>query len=191
MNRAVILAGLLGCSLLLAGCVGNEQVVRDCCYTGSSTAARLSGLPLTLEDGGTVPVASALEGFHPQPGFGGARYPLRKVDLRFVTQADVKDVFRSYDANGNNALETPEITVLYVREAALGMGVPVAYLGDSQPVGALDTAPADIMGLVAWVRANRQRMNRRGQLVFDEMETQGQLIRVINSGGPDPRKIRP
>ena len=190
LKKATMFTGLV-VAAALAGCVSNEQVVRDCCYQGSVASSRLGDLPLTLEDGRTVPFGAAVQGFRPMPGFGGPRYPLRKVDLRFVTQRDLKDIFHSYDANGNNALEQPEITVLYVREAALGMGVPVAYVGASTPLGAVDTSPADIMGLVSYVRSNEHRMGKQAQLVFNEMESQANLMRVINGAGTDPRRFRP
>lgn len=190
MKTLTMLSGLL-MTVVLAGCGSNEQVVRDCCYTGNTTATRLTDLPLTLEDGSTVPVGAALQGFRPLPAVGGPRYPLREVDLRMVAQREVKDIFHSYDANGNNELEQPEITVLYVREAALGMGVPVAYVGGGQPLGAIDTSPSDIMGLVSFVRSNEHRMHRQAQLVFNEMDAQAHLNRLRNGGGPDPHRLLP
>ena len=80
--------------------------------------------------------------------------------------------------------------MLYVREAALGLGVPVAYVGDETPLGAVDTAPADIMGLVSFVRSNEHRMRQQARLVFSEMESQAQLMRAIQGNGPDPRRFQ-
>lgn len=187
MKKRMMFLGLVGAAAL-TGCASNDQITTSCCYQGTATPARLTGLPLTLSNGETMPVEAALEGFRPMPAFGGPRYPVREVDLRYVTQRGVKEIFHSYDANRNNALEQPEITVLYVREAALGMGVPVDYVGGSQPLGAIDTAPADIMGMVSFVNSNKGRMQQQARLVFDEMDTQAYLVRILNAGGPDPRR---
>ena len=113
----------LAAVMLLTGCAGsNDQIVPDCCYQGSITAARLSDLPMKLDEGGSVPVSQALDGFRPMPGFGGSRYPVREVDLRLVIESDMAPIFNSYDANRSTHVEQPELTVLYLIEAARGLG---------------------------------------------------------------------
>ncbi len=182
MNR---LATLLAATLTLSACGSNQDIVRDCCYQGSVSAAHLDTLAFTLEDGTTVPVTTALAGLERRPGFGGARYPVRELALNFVVESDLSEIFSSYDANRSTHLEQPEITVLYLREAARGLGVPVAQVGIGAPIGAIDTSAADIMGLVHFVDRNRQRMNERGRKVFAEMDSQRDWKRTQESRGSD------
>ena len=179
-------------ALALTGCATNETVVRDCCYQGSTSGARVAEVPVTLEDGRVVPLSAALPGFQPMTvAVGGPRYPVREVDLRNVVQRDLHQLFSGYDANRDRFLEQPELTVLYIREAARGMGVPVAHVGGTEPIGALDTAAADISGLVQYVRANRSRMTPMAQRVFAEMELQRTWNEYDNSRGPDQKLLIP
>lgn len=176
---------LLTATLALSACGSNNDIVRDCCYQGPAAAARLDTLSFTLEDGSVVPVASALPGLAARPAPGGARYPVREVELNLVVQDELWRLFREYDVNQSTHVEQPELTVLYLREAARGLGVPVAHVGAGQPVGALDTSAADIMGLVQFVDDNRRRMNRTGQRVFAEMDSQRDWKRAMKSFGTD------
>ena len=182
----------LAAVMLLTGCAGsNDQIVPDCCYQGSITAARLSDLPMKLDEGGSVPVSQALDGFRPMPGFGGSRYPVREVDLRLVIESDMAPIFNSYDANRSTHLEQPELTVLYLIEAARGLGMPVTQLGDAAAITAIDTSASDIMGLVQFVRDNKQRMNRTAQKVFSVMEDQRYWHRMLNSNDADSKRLVP
>ena len=181
----------LAATLALSGCGSNTDIVRDCCYQGPVTATRLDTLAFTLEDGSTVPVTTALPGFAPRPQVGGARFPVREVELRLVVENDMNTLFRGYDANRSGNLEQPEIVVLYLREAGRGLGVPVSHVGAGTPIGAIDTAAADIMGLVGFVADNRARMNELGRRVFSEMDSQRDWMRVINSPGTDKKLLVP
>jgi hypothetical protein len=182
---------ILTAVLALTGCGSNTDITRDCCYQGAIVPARFGDLVFTLGDGSTVLVSEALPGLRARPEFGGARYPVREIELALVVESAMSAIFSSYDANRSKNLEQPEITVLYLSEAARGLDVPVDYVGDGVPITAIDTSAADIMGIVRFVADNREGMNRTGQRVFAEMDSQRDWMRTIYAPGGDRMMLTP
>lgn len=182
---------ILTAVLALTGCGSNTDITRDCCYQGETVPARFGDLVFTLEDGSTVPVTTALPGLQARPEFGGARYPVREIELTLVVESEMYAIFSSYDANRSTNLEQPEITVMYLSEAARGLDVPVGYVGDGVPITAIDTSAADIMGIVRFVADNRDGMNRTGRRVFAEMDSQRDWMRIIYPPGGNRMLLNP
>lgn len=167
----------------LAGCATSTDAVKPCCYDGPVSTARLQSLPVTLEDGTTATFDQAFPGFTPQPGLITRSLPFDEVERQNIVYRSLDPLLPLYDANGDGQLEKPEVVVLYAREAALALGTEVKHFGSGAPVKAVSTANADIAGLVAWVDANRSRMNERGQTIFRDLDRLGQDLKTRGSEG--------
>lgn len=169
--------------LALGGCASNRDLVRFPGYQGPVVLARVSSLRLYLAGGRSIPVTEALRGYHPQRGFFALLYPTPEIDLRGVAQKELYRIYSSFDANHDGVIERPELTVLYIVEAARGLGYPVVSLG-KPPIGALDTSPADIGGLVEFVRTHLSQMKPLEQRVFQGLEDA--YMFWLNEDGPSP-----
>jgi hypothetical protein len=68
-------------------------------------------------------------------------------------------------------MEEPELTVLYLREGALGMGFKVSHLVvEEQRVIALQTSQADEGGLVSFINVNKAGMSKEARALFGEID---------------------
>ena len=160
-------------ALALGGCAGATTVTRPCCYNGPVLSARLAQIPVQTEDGRRLSFEQAFEGFQPRPALLTAPLPLRELDSADLIYDSLVPLLSLYDANGDGRVEEPEMLVLYAREAALAVGIPVAFFGDPPGAWALSTANADIAGLVAWVNERIVRMKPASRQMFADMQRLG------------------
>jgi len=174
-------------SVLVAGWVSAAQAAFTT-YQGPLVETRLENLSFILESGRKVPLPDALPGYTPDSSFLKLRLPISRhwFDIGMVPKAAYRDVFRSYDANGNDMLERPEMAVMYAVEAARGLGHPAVGLGASDPVPALSAPREDVSGLLRYINANKSRMNGFAQALFRDMPWLIEFLRSSQEGGRGP-----
>ena len=80
-----------------------------------------------------------------------------------------RDILPRYDANEDHILQEPELTTLYVHEAARGLGYPVARIDPIGSSGAIVTSRADISALVRFVERHRHEMAQPQQRIFRDL----------------------
>ncbi len=185
--------GRVSCAALLlalSACGTTTEPVAPCCYTGEIRLARASDVYLALDNGGKVSFSQAFPGFEPQSGVFTTAFPFRKVEVSDVLYATLLPVLPQYDANGNGWIESPELTVLYIREAAIGLGHSVSYVGVNPRADALVLSKAETGALVRYVNDNRHRMTSAAQTVFRELDLVGRDQREKGSEN-DGRGNRP
>ena len=156
-------------AVALGGCKPSANLVRPCCYNGDAALAHLADTRLTLEDGSTVAFGEAFPGFGTESDSFGRVFPFRKADLGIDTFASLREVLPKYDANGDRILETPELTALYVTEAARGLGYPVVGIEPSGAGGAIATSRADESALVRFVERHLHEMAKPQQGIFRDL----------------------
>jgi hypothetical protein len=178
-------------ALWLAGCAGSSAIVEPCCYVGAEvTLAHLEEVELVERDGTRIPLPEAFPGFAPEPGPVTTSLPFRKADIARVVYQSLRPVLPLYDANRDGHMEAQELTVLYIREAALGLGYDVDHLTvDGRRVQALQTSAADIGGLIRVVAANEHRMGPEQQAVFRDLRRLGRDL-LTHPDGPDGPDLR-
>ena len=168
--RRVVMTGVV---LVLGGCVSATTVSPPCCYAGDTVSARLLDLQVQLEDGRLLSFAEVFVGFEPHDGVLTRSLPFTDLVPADIIYASVAPLLPLYDANGDGKLEEPEVLVLYIREAALAMQVPVAHLGESPGIWALATSNADEGGLIRWAESRRPQMTPAGRRLFADLERIG------------------
>jgi len=156
-------------AMTLAGCKPSTNLVKPCCYDGDVALTHLGDTHLTLEDGATVAFGDVFPGLTADSGQFGRVFPLEKADIGLVTFASLRDLLPKYDANGDRILEEPELTALYVREAARGLGWPVVGIEPSGIDGAIATSRADVSALVRFVERHVHEMARPQQRIFRDL----------------------
>ena len=124
-------------SLTLTACAGTYEPSQPCCYTGDLELARVSDVYLALENGQRLSFDQAFPGYAPETGLFQSAFPFIELDIAQVTYASLLPVLPQYDANGDGRIQAPELTVLYVREAALGMRHNVHHVGTNPRTDAL------------------------------------------------------
>lgn len=174
---------ILTLAATLAGCASNTTPVPPCCYQGAVTTARFEALELTLENGERIRLVDAMPGFKPQVGLFTAALPFEQVERSDMYFSSLEPLLDIYDSNGDGILERPEVIVLYAREALLATGTQVRHLGGATPIGAISAPNADVGGMVQWAESRRSSMNKKGQLIFSDLERLGLDIR--NRGGDE------
>lgn len=188
MNARILPAALLAV-LALTGCASSTTPVPPCCYAGPVETLRLADLPVTLAGGRTVRFTEVFPGYAPQEGLFAHALPFDEVLAEDVIFASLLPLLPLYDANGDGRLEKPEVVVLYAREAALASGVDVAHFGSPHaPIWAVSAPTADIGGLIAWAKANREYMHPEGQAIFRDLEELGRHLRVRGDENGDGGK---
>ena len=160
-------------ALALAGCGASTSLVRPCCYAGDVTVTHLADTRLTLEDGATVAFGEVFPDFRPDPATFARVFPFEKADIGLVTLASLRGILPAYDANGDRILQKPELTALYVREAARGLGYPVAGIEPGGGNGAIATSRADESALVRFVEQHVQEMAKPQQRIFRDLHWLG------------------
>jgi len=178
---SVIAAGIL----LLIGCGSTTTIERPSTYVGDITPAKLEDVYLAMPGDKRLMFVDVFKGFEPQTGFMTTSLPFRKVAVADIVYEAAKPVAEYYDANANNNgyLEGPELLVLYIREAAIGLGHPVDYLGVNPRFDALATSAADTGGLLEFVKHNKASMSEKSQQIFRDIEQLGLDRRNRGGGG--------
>lgn len=172
--RSGILAGTGALLLLsLSSCAFTTEPIEPCCYKGDFELAHVRDVNLVLSDGSRVPFSQAFPGYQPQLGIFTTAFPFREVRISQVTYGALRPVLPQYDANESTVLQEPELTVLYIREAALGLGLNVDHLAANERVDALVLPASEIGGLVRYVNDNRSRMTPEAQQIFKELALVG------------------
>ncbi len=168
--RSVIGALLL---TTLASCASTTEPIPPCCYTGEVALAHVRDVQLALADGNKIGFQQAFPGYATQSGVFTTGFPFNKVEIAQVTYGALRPVLPQYDANENGNLEQPELTVLYIREAALGLGLKVDHVATNDRVDALILSQGEIGGLVRYVDANFERMTAEAQDIFKKLKLVG------------------
>ncbi len=174
---------LAACAALVA-CTSSTEIRTPCCYTGDVTLAKLESVYLVLKDDRKIPFETVFVGFESQTGIFTTTFPDRRINIARVTYASLAAVLPAYDANGDGWLQTPELTVLYIREAAIGTGHEVDYISVNPKVSALSTSAADFGGLLEYVKRNEAAMSEQARQIFSDLERVGQdwLLRGSENG---------
>ena len=195
INRRQLVAGLkplavTGSLILLTACASTTDLVRDCCYSGKAALTRIEKVQFVMPDGHQVPFGDLNSEFQPQTGLFTSAFDFRKVDIARVTFAPLLPVLPRYDANKDGHLEEPEITVMYIREAAIGLGYEVDHLAvDGVRADAVTVARADVGGLVSYIKYRRDSMTLEAQAIFQDLERVGIDLRTQPDFGGDRRVV--
>jgi len=166
-------------AIALAGCGASTNLVRPCCYKGDVAITHLADTRLTLEDGTTVDFVDIFSGFRPHSAALARVFPFEKADIGLVTFASLRDTLPKYDANGDRILEKPELTTLYVQEAARGLGYPVVRIEPSGGSGAIATSRADESALVRFVERHLQEMAKPQRRMFRDLYWLGLEVETL------------
>lgn len=171
----LVLAAL---ALGLSACAGNGSPRPPCCYQGELTLARVSEVYLSLESGQRISISEAFPGFAPRSGLLAPQLPFFNAEISIVTFGALIPLLPQYDANQDGFIQEPELTVLYIREASIGLGHDVNHVGGNPRVGALVLPGAEVSGLVQYVNDNRSRMSPGTQEVFRDLVLLGQQVLI-------------
>ena len=156
-------------AIALAGCGASNNLVRPCCYKGDVALTHLADTQLALEDNATVAFGDVFFDFGADPPLVARVFPFEKADIGLVTFKSLRGILPKYDGNGDRILEKPELTALYVREAARGLGYPVVRIEPSGGNGAIATSRADESALVRFVERHLQEMEKPQQRIFRDL----------------------
>jgi hypothetical protein len=185
---------LLGAAmLLLAGC-SSTALIKNCCYDGEEAVVYLDRVEFVAPDGSTSSFADIYPGYESQDRFATTAFPFRKANIGLIIYDALVLPANLYDANKNGFLEEPEITVLYLREGALGMGHNVDHLTvDGKRYGAITTSRSNVGGLMQYLNARMDTLSPEIREIFRDMVQLGQDIKLRGSEGPDrqDRQLKP
>ena len=176
-------------SLVLTACAGAYEPTPHCCYTGDYKLAHVSDIYLVLENGQRMDFAQVFPDYAPEKGLFQSAFPFIEAEISRVTYAALLPVLPQYDANGDGRIQEPELTVLYIREAALGLGHNVSHVGTNPRTDALVLSDYEAGGLVRYVNTHLAKMTPESQAVFRELIMVGQDLRLEGSEGPDNDSI--
>lgn len=168
-RRIVTSMAMAVLAVALVGCKPSTNLVRPCCYKGEVALLHLADTTLVLEDGATVAFGDVFSDFSADSDSFARVFPFEKADIGLVTFQSLRDVLPAYDANDDRILEEPELTALYVREAARGLGYPVVRIEPSGGNGAIATSRADVSGLVRFVERHVHEMATPQQRIFRDL----------------------
>lgn len=168
-RRIVTSMAMAMLAVALVGCKPSTNLVRPCCYKGEVALLHLADTMLVLEDGATVAFGDVFSDFSADSESFARVFPFEKADIGLVTFQSLRDVLPAYDANDDRILEEPELTALYVREAARGLGYPVVRIEPSGGNGAIATSRADVSGLVRFVERHVHEMATPQQRIFRDL----------------------
>ncbi len=154
-----------------------------CCYSGDSIELRAADVEVKLEDGRTVSFGELFADFTPSTSFFTLVYPVYRLDIAVVVYPRLASKFIEYDANDNGFIEEPELTVLFMQEAARGLDQPVTQLGGERRLRAIFVSAGDIDGLIRFVNRRRSEMKPATRKIFDEIDL---LRRDFRLDGTEP-----
>ena len=173
--RTAIVITVLG--LMLAGCRTSTDLARPGLYRGDVALTRLADTRLTLENGTTVAFGEVFPDFNAKSGRLARVFPFRSADIRLVDFASLRDVLPKYDANEDHYLQKPELTALYVHEAARGLGFAVVRVNPSGATGAIATSSADISELMRFIDRHLHEMAPPQRRIFYDLYRLGHELR--------------
>ena len=156
-------------AIAIAGCGASTNLVKPCCYNGDAALAHLADTRLTLEDDTTVAFGDVFSGFQAHTAAFARVFPFEKADIGLVTFQSLRGVLPRYDANRDRILQKPELTALYVREAARGLGYAVVRIEPSGANGAITTSRADESALVRFVERHLHEMAKPQRRLFRDL----------------------
>ena len=168
-QRIIAAAATMLLAITLAGCKPSTNLVRPCCYKGDVALTHLVDTNLVLEGGAIVAFGDIFPDFSADSDSFARVYPFEKADIGLVTFASLREVLPRYDANDDRILEEPELTALYVKEAARGLGYAVVRIKPSGVSGAIATSRADVSGLVRFVERHVHEMAKPQQRIFRDL----------------------
>lgn len=187
--RLLSLAALV--FVAFAGCASPQAIQRPCCYKGVLTLARLQQIRFVMDDGSQLPFDQVFKGFEPQNREFPTPFPFRKINISGLVYDRLAVVFPQYDANQDGFIEEPELTVLYLREGAIGMGFKVSHLVLEEQVIALQTSLADVGGLVSYINAKKTGMSKEARSLFHEIDYLSAQIRQRGAEAADQTFLGP
>jgi hypothetical protein len=174
-TRAPIsVASVFAIVLLLGAWSPQSAAILKCCYKGDAVELRLVDIQLKLENGRESSFGEVFSDFESSTSFFTLTYPVFKLDIARVVYPHLAVKFTDYDANDNGVIENPELTVLYIEEAARGLGQPIAQLGGERRLRAIFASAGDIDGLIRLVNRRRAEMVPDARKTFDEID----LLRI-------------
>ncbi len=189
--RILSIAALGFLALLGTGCASPDTIRRPCCYEGALTLAPLQQVRFVMQDGSESPFDQVYKGFERQERDASTRFPFRRINISGLVFDVLSVVFPLYDANKDGFIEEPELTVLYLREGALGMGFEVSHLVVVGRVRALQISPLDAGGLVRYIGVNRAGMSNQAQSLFREIDHLGAQIQRRGAEAADQTFLGP
>ncbi len=190
-TRMLSVAALGLLALACVGSVSPNEIRRPCCYQGELTLAPLPQIRFVMDDGSKLPFDQTYKGFQPQDQGSPTHFPFRRINISGLVYDVLSVVFPEYDANKNGFIEEPELTVLYLREGALGMKFKVSHLIVEERVLALQTSPADVGGLVSYINAHKSGMSKEAQSLFSEIDHLSVQIRRRGAEAADQTFLGP
>lgn len=162
----------------LSACAGSGAPRPPCCYQGDLTLARAADVYLSLKSGQKIGFSQAFPGFAPRPGLLAPQLPFFNAEISTVTFGALFPLLPQYDANQDGFIQEPELIVLYIREAAIGLGHDVSHVGVNPRVGALVLPAAEVSGLVQFVNDNHSRMSADARGMFRDLVLLGQQVLI-------------
>ena len=138
---------------------------------------RLADTRLTLENGTTVAFGEVFRDFKAKSGRLARVFPFRSADIRLVDFASLRKVLPKYDANEDHYLQEPELTALYVHEAARGLGFAVVRVNPSGATGAIATSSADVSELMRFIDRHLHEMAPPQRRIFYDLYRLGRELR--------------
>jgi hypothetical protein len=189
--RLLVLVGLGFFALIGAGNASPDKIRRPCCYAGALTLAHLQQLRFVMDDGSEQSFDQVYKGFETHQKGRRPQFPFRKIGISGLVYDVLSVVFPQYDANKDGFIEEPELTVLYLREGARGMGFKVSHLVVEERVDALQTSPADVGGLVSFINAHKAGMSKEARSLFAEIDYLTAQIQRRGIGAADQTFLGP
>jgi hypothetical protein len=171
--------------------VSPNEIRRPCCYEGELTLAPLEEIRFVMDDGSKLPFDQVYKGFKPQEQGAPVRFPFRRINISGLVYDVLPVIFSLYDADKNGFIEEPELTVLYLREGALGNEFKVSHLVVEERVLALQTSGADVGGLVSYINAHKAGMSKDAQSLFREIDYLSVQIRRRGAEAADQTFLGP
>ena len=173
--RTAIAMTVLG--LVLAGCRASTDLAKPGLYRGDAAVTHLADTRLTLENGTTVAFGEVFSDFSAKRAGLARVFPFWTADIRLVTFASLRNVLPKYDANEDHYLQEPELTALYVHEAARGLGFAVVRIDPSGANGAIATSEADVSALMRFIDRHLHEMAPPQRRIFRDLYRLGRELR--------------
>ena len=182
-RNLLTVVSLLAFTLVLGAWAPMSSASLRCCYSGDSIELQAADVEVKLEDGRMVSFGELFPDFTPSTSFFTLNYPVYRLNIAAVVYPHLASKFIEYDANDNGFIEEPELTVLFMQEAARGLDQPVTQLGGERRLRAIFLSTGDIDGLIRLVNRHRSEMKPAARKTFDEIDL---LRRDFRIDGTEP-----